>query len=39
VLAKIDGADATSAQDCLARKMCAYRILMIEEMERIHSIG
>jgi len=39
VLEKIDGADATSAQDFLARKMCAYRIVMSEEMERIRSIG
>jgi predicted SAM-dependent methyltransferase len=39
VLAKINCAETESAQDFLARKMCAYRLLMSEEIERIQSIG
>jgi SAM-dependent methyltransferase len=27
-----------SVDDFLARKLCAYRVLMVEEMERIHSL-
>jgi methyltransferase family protein len=38
VLRKADATDET-ADAFLARKMCAYKVLMIEEMERIQSIG
>jgi predicted SAM-dependent methyltransferase len=38
VLRKTNARDE-SAKDFLARKMCAYKVLMIEEMERIQSFG
>lgn len=38
VLRKADATDET-AETFLARKLCAYKVLMIEEMERIQSIG
>jgi SAM-dependent methyltransferase len=38
VLAKADAREERP-EDFLARKLCAYRVLMIEEMERIQSIG
>lgn len=38
VLRKADARDQ-SAEDFLARKMCAYKVLAIEEMERIQSLG
>jgi hypothetical protein len=37
VLRKSGASDAISAGDFMARKLCAYRVLMVEEMERIHS--
>ena len=38
VLRKAEATDET-AEAFLARKLCAYKVLMIEEMERIQSIG
>ncbi|MEA2927645.1 MAG: hypothetical protein QOG38_73 [Hyphomicrobiales bacterium] len=38
VLRKADAPDET-AETFLARKLCAYKVLMIEEMERIQSLG